>query len=90
MCEYLCSSPLGLYALSSMAFDGRGYLSELELDVRGKCEVIGNTLFIVVGEIKSGHDYKKAIQQLIQRLICINLAVKVLVKVCPIALHYIH
>jgi hypothetical protein len=77
--NYLRDNPLGFYAYSVSLLrdpDSKGYVEELELDMRGSVTIMGKQITHVVGEIKSGPNYREGIIQLVKRIGILYLAAK--------------
>jgi len=53
-----------------------GFITEYETDIRGSVELGERYLFVKCGEVKTGNDRMRAIQQLIKRLSIIRCALK--------------
>ena len=77
--KFLMDSPLGIYLFSRETLidpSKVGFITEYETDVRGSVELGERYLFVKCGEVKTGNDRMRAIQQLIKRLSIIRCALK--------------
>ena len=74
---YLAADRLGLFSYSGLLLKNpnEGFVEELEIDVRGSMKIGLKSIYMELGEIKSGTgDYKKAIIQLLKRIGILYLA----------------
>ena len=77
--QFIMDNPLGIYLLSmeTLLYPNKtGFITEYETDIRGSVELREYLLSVNCGEVKTGHDRKKAIQQLIKRLSIIRCALQ--------------
>jgi hypothetical protein len=77
--NFLGEKKLGLMAFSCKAYnDTQSFEDILECDIRGESQIRGGSIDISVGEVKSGKDRGKSIDQLLKRLCIIGHASRVI------------
>jgi hypothetical protein len=82
--RYIAEKPLGFQLFSCFVADShKGFLRELEFDVKPNVAISAIGICIQTGEMKSGSDRSKAIGQLITRFAVLKVATEVILDLFP-------
>ena len=86
--KYMITQPLGFFLFSTNCLSDmskKGYISEIEVDIRGNIIISGNNIQYTHGEIKSGNQRKEGIVQLLRtQSICFHSLNAISGKLSPI------